>query len=181
MAKRRKDGERHPYRGAVPFSAWCGSIPSFMILHELPQDRAAPSPPPRPFGCPPPTPFAGLENYVQRHCLQMDFLPVFGVQSCSSPFPSVALILLCCSMCAWYITRVKGTPEPRALCTCFVLSMVVPFQMVMFTLSKTADPLKLNTPWNICIIYLGFGAGLAVFMFYRLCEERCRWRSRRPP
>ena len=77
---------------------------------------------------------------------------------------SVALILVCCSMCAWYITRVKGVVS-SALYFLFVLSMVVPFQMVMFTLSATADTLKLNPPWNICIIYLGFGAGLAVFMF----------------
>ena len=67
-------------------------------------------------------------------------------------------------MCAWFITRVKGVLS-SALYYLFVFSMVVPFQMVMFTLSKTADKLDFNTPWNIWIIYLGFGAGLAVFMF----------------
>ena len=77
---------------------------------------------------------------------------------------SVVAILICCSMCAWYITRVKGVIS-QGLYFLFVFSMVVPFQMVMFTLSQTADRLKLNTPWNIWVIYLGFGAGLAVFMF----------------
>ena len=77
---------------------------------------------------------------------------------------SVAAILICCSMCAWFITRVKSRIS-QALYFLFVFSMVVPFQMVMFTLSQTADALKLNTPYNIWVIYLGFGAGLAVFMF----------------
>ena len=77
---------------------------------------------------------------------------------------SVVAILLLCSMCSWYITRVKGFVS-SGLYFLFAFSMVVPFQMVMFTLSQTADQLKLNTPWNIWIIYLGFGAGLAVFMF----------------
>ena len=77
---------------------------------------------------------------------------------------SVLVILVCTSMCAWYIVRVNGALS-KILYYLFVFSMVVPFQMVMFTLAKTADTLKLNTPYNICIIYLGFGAGLAVFMF----------------
>jgi len=77
---------------------------------------------------------------------------------------STALILLFCSMAAWYIARVDSIFCRIVYYVC-VFSMVVPFQMVMFTLSKTADTLKLNTPWTIPIIYLGFGAGLAVFMF----------------
>ena len=77
---------------------------------------------------------------------------------------SVLVILVCTSMCAWYIVRVNGMLS-KILYYLFIFSMVVPFQMVMFTLAKTADTLKLNTPYNICIIYLGFGAGLAVFMF----------------
>ena len=77
---------------------------------------------------------------------------------------SVAAILLLCSMFAWFITRVKAVYS-RILYTLCVFSMVVPFQMVMFTLSKTADTLRLNTPWGIIVVYLGFGAGLAVFMF----------------
>ena len=77
---------------------------------------------------------------------------------------SVFVILVCTSMCAWYITRVKGRFSDAMYSLCAV-SMVVPFQMVMFTLSLIADRLHLNTPWGIIIIYLGFGAGLAVFMF----------------
>ena len=77
---------------------------------------------------------------------------------------STVLIILVTSMAAWYITRVDSRVCRVVYYLC-VFSMVVPFQMVMFTLSKTADVLKLNTPWTIPIIYLGFGAGLAVFMF----------------
>ena len=77
---------------------------------------------------------------------------------------SVLVILICTSMCAWYITRVK-TKLTKVLYLLCVFSMVVPFQMVMFTLSLVADRTGLNTPWGIIIIYLGFGAGLAVFMF----------------
>ena len=77
---------------------------------------------------------------------------------------STALILVCTSMAAWYIARVNSV-FCKALYFLCVFSMVVPFQMVMFTLSKTANTLHLNTPWTIPIIYLGFGAGLAIFMF----------------
>ena len=77
---------------------------------------------------------------------------------------STALIILCTSMAAWYISRVNSRFCKLMYYVC-VFSMVVPFQMVMFTLAKTADTLKLNTPWTIPVIYLGFGAGLAVFMF----------------
>ena len=77
---------------------------------------------------------------------------------------STALILLCTSMAAWYIARV-GSPICKIVYYLCIFSMVVPFQMVMFTLSRTADALHLTTPWTIPIIYLGFGAGLAVFMF----------------
>ena len=77
---------------------------------------------------------------------------------------STALILLFTAMAAWYIARVDSR-FCRAIYYLCVFSMVVPFQMVMFTLAKTADTLKLNTPWTIPVIYLGFGAGLAVFMF----------------
>lgn len=77
---------------------------------------------------------------------------------------STALILLCTSMAAWYIARV-GSRFSKIVYYLCVFSMVVPFQMVMFTLAKTSDTLHLNTPWTIPVIYLGFGAGLAVFMF----------------
>ena len=104
----------------------------------------------------------GFTNYVAS-VTQMDFLKSFWYSLVISVM-SVVLILLCCSMCAWYIVRVNGVLS-KILYYLFIFSMVVPFQMVMFTLAKTADTLKLNTPYNICIIYLGFGAGLAVFMF----------------
>ena len=106
--------------------------------------------------------FVGLANYVHG-VTQMNFLASFGY-SVIITLTSVALIILCCSMCAWYITRVNILASKLMYLLC-AFSMVVPFQMVMFTLAKTADTLKLNTPFNICIIYLGFGAGLAVFMF----------------
>lgn len=106
--------------------------------------------------------FAGLHNYTYG-ITQLNFLQSFGY-SATITITSVVLILLCCSMCGWYITRVSSMISKAMYLLC-VFSMVVPFQMVMFTLSKTADTLKLNTPWTIPIIYLGFGAGLAIFMF----------------
>ena len=106
--------------------------------------------------------FAGAANFVAA-VVSQGFLQSF-FYSALITVTSVALILLCCSMCAWYITRING-PISKAIYYLCVFSMVVPFQMVMFTLAQTADSLKLNTPYNICIIYLGFGAGLAVFMF----------------
>ena len=77
---------------------------------------------------------------------------------------STALILLCTSMAAWYISRVGGRFCKFVYFLC-IFSMVVPFQMVMYTLSRTADSLYLNTPYTIPVVYLGFGAGLAIFMF----------------
>ena len=106
--------------------------------------------------------FAVLANYANA-ISSKGFLQSLGY-SLVITVTSVAAILVCCSMCAWFITRVKGKISSM-LYFLFVFSMVVPFQMVMFTLSQTADQLKLNTPWNIWVIYLGFGAGLAVFMF----------------
>ena len=106
--------------------------------------------------------FVGLHNYTYG-VTQMNFLSSFGY-SLVITVSSVVLILLCCSMCGWFITRVTGAVSKLMYLLC-AFSMVVPFQMVMFTLSKTADTLRLNNPFNICIIYLGFGAGLAVFMF----------------
>ena len=111
--------------------------------------------------------FAGLENYISALGAQ-GFLQSF-LYSTFITVSSVALILLCCSMCAWYITRVNSKISKLIYLLC-AFSMVVPFQMVMFTLSQTADSLNIfglrfNTPWTICFIYLGFGAGLAMFMF----------------
>ena len=106
--------------------------------------------------------FAGLANYVDA-IASKGFLSSLGY-SLFITVTSVAAILVFCSMCAWYITRVQSVFS-KILYFLFVFSMVVPFQMVMFTLSQTADRLYLNTPWDIWVIYLGFGAGLAVFMF----------------
>ena len=106
--------------------------------------------------------FVGLKNYI--YALEAKGFFESFIYSLFITVSSVLAICICCSMCAWFITRVKGVLS-SALYYLFVFSMVVPFQMVMFTLSKTADKLDFNTPWNIWIIYLGFGAGLAVFMF----------------
>ncbi len=106
--------------------------------------------------------FAGLANFVDA-LTSKGFLSAF-LTSLVITLTSVAAILVFCSMCAWYITRVKNKLT-QGLYYMFVFSMVVPFQMLMFTLAATADQLDLNTPYNIWIIYLGFGAGLAVFMF----------------
>ena len=106
--------------------------------------------------------FNGLANFVDA-IGSKGFLSAF-LTSLTITVTSVVLILVCCSMCAWYITRVQNV-FTKLCYFLFVFSMVVPFQMLMFTLAATSDQLKLNTPWNICIIYLGFGAGLAVFMF----------------
>ena len=135
--------------------------PVFMILmNSLTTERAITTT--HAFELPTAETFVGLKNYIYG-IAEMDFLSSLWY-SFIITISSVALILLCCSMCAWYITRVQGVLSKGMYYLC-VFSMIVPFQMVMFTLAKTADTLKLNNPYNICIIYLGFGAGLAVFMF----------------
>ncbi len=112
--------------------------------------------------------FAGLENYVNA-IQSKGFLQSLGY-SLLITISSVAAILLFCSMCSWFITRVRGKFS-SGLYMLFAFSMVVPFQMVMFTLSQTADMLKLNTPWSIWIIYLCFVAGLAGFKFARFMKS----------
>lgn len=108
--------------------------------------------------------FVGWANYIKGMTfgnypfMKSVFFSVFITVA------STALILLCTSMAAWYIVRVNDIFAKIMYMFC-AFSMIVPFQMVMFTLSNTADKLNLNTPWTIPIIYLGFGAGLAVFMF----------------
>ena len=106
--------------------------------------------------------FAGLQNFANA-IGSKGFVTAF-LTSMLITVTSVAAILLFTAMCAWYITRVENALT-KLVYFLFVFSMVVPFQMLMFTLAATSDQLKLNTPWNIWIIYLGFGAGLAVFMF----------------
>ena len=135
--------------------------PVFMILmNSLKTERAITTT--HAFELPTVETFVGLKNYIYG-ITEMDFLSSLWY-SFIITISSVALILLCCSMCARYITRVQGVLSKGMYYLC-VFSMIVPFQMVMFTLAKTADTLKLNNPYTICIIYLGFGAGLAVFMF----------------
>ena len=108
--------------------------------------------------------FVGFDNYVKGMTFgNYPFAKSVGY-SLFITIVSSALILVCTSMAAWYIARV-GSAFSKIVYYLCVFSMVVPFQMVMFTLAKTADTLKLNRPWTIPIVYLGFGAGLAVFMF----------------
>ena len=108
--------------------------------------------------------FVGLANYIKGMTFgDYPFIKAAGF-SFLITIASVLLILLFCSMTAWYIVRVKSKFANFFYYLC-LFSMIVPFQMVMFTLTFTADNLKLNTPYTIPIIYLGFGAGLAIFMF----------------
>ena len=115
----------------------------------------------KPFDIPTGKMYVGLENYF-RGIKQANFFE--GAKwSTVITVGSVFLIILCTSMCAWYIVRVKNALT-KAIYLC-LFAMIVPFQMEMFTLSKLANSLGLNTPWGLWIIYLGFGAGLSVFMF----------------
>ena len=108
--------------------------------------------------------FMGVQNYIKGMTFgNYPFYKAVGY-SLFITLASSALILVGTSMAAWYIARVGSLFSKIVYYLC-VFSMVVPFQMVMFTLAKTADTLKLNTPWTIPIVYLGFGAGLAIFMF----------------
>ena len=107
---------------------------------------------------------AGFDNYIKGVTFGNYPFGKSVMYSVTITILATLLILLFSSMAAWYIARVNNK-FCKAMYYIFVFSMVVPFQMVMFTLAKTADTLKLNTPLTIPIIYLGFGAGLAVFMF----------------
>ncbi|MDD6848662.1 MAG: carbohydrate ABC transporter permease [Oscillospiraceae bacterium] len=117
-----------------------------------------------PFSFPNADSFYGFKNYIEG--MTFGNFPFWISVACSLfiTVGGVFLILFCTSMSAWYISRVNSVFCKVVYYFC-VFSMVVPFQMVMYTLSKTADTLKLNTPWGILIVYLGFGAGLAIFMF----------------
>ncbi len=108
--------------------------------------------------------FAGLDNFVTG--VTVGDYPFYKslIFSMIITVLSVALILLCTSMAAWYISRV-GSRFTKIFYFACIFSMVVPFQMVMFPLVDVSTKLKLNTPWTIPIVYLGFGAGLAIFMF----------------
>lgn len=106
--------------------------------------------------------FVGLDNYTSG-IEKTKFFDAFG-NSLFITVVSVAVIILCTSMCAWYISRVRNLFTEAIYYLC-LFSMIVPFQMVMFTLSKLSDMLRLGNPVGIVLVYLGFGAGLAVFMF----------------
>lgn len=108
--------------------------------------------------------FVGTDNYVKG--VTFGNYPIYKsiLYSLLITVVSVALILVCTSMTAWYISRV-GSKFTKVFYFACVFSMIVPFQMVMFPLVTVSTDLKLNTPWAIPIIYLGFGAGLAIFMF----------------
>ena len=117
-----------------------------------------------PFALPNSESFVGLANYIKGMTFgNYPFLKSVAY-SLFITVVSVVLILLFCSMSAWYIARVNSGISKVFYYLC-LFSMIVPFQMVMFTLTFTADKLKLNTPYTIPIVYLGFGAGLAIFMF----------------
>ena len=115
--------------------------------------------------------FVGLKNYVKGMTFGNFAFYKVVFYSFFITIASTALILLCTSMAAWYISRVGSLVSKIVYYLC-VFSMVVPFQMVMYTLARTTDQLHLNTPWTIPVIYLGFGAGLAVFMFTGFVKSR---------
>ncbi len=115
-----------------------------------------------PFVLPNADSFVGFDNYV-KGINTSDFLGSL-FRSLFITVGSVLLIVLGTSMTAWYITRVKSILT-KLLYTLFVFSMIVPFQMVMYTMVFTADRLHLNNPVGILLLYLGFGSGLSVFMF----------------
>ena len=117
-----------------------------------------------PFALPTKESFVGFANYIKG--LTFGNYPFLNsaLYSLVITVASVVLILLCCSMAAWYIARMQSLPTKIFYYLC-LFSMIVPFQMVMFTLTSTARDFGLDTPWTIPIVYLGFGAGLAIFMF----------------
>ena len=117
-----------------------------------------------PFALPNSESFVGFANYLEGLTFGNYPFLLSLLYSLIITIASVFLILLFCSMSAWYIARVDSTFARIFYYLC-LFSMIVPFQMVMFTLTFTADQLKLNTPYTIPVIYLGFGAGLAIFMF----------------
>ena len=115
-----------------------------------------------PFALPDHRSFFGIENFI-KGVQKTNYFAAMG-NSVIITVGSVAVIILCTSMCAWYITRVHNKVNSTIYMLC-LFSMIVPFQMVMFSLSKLANMMHLSNPIGIILVYLGFGAGLAVFMF----------------
>ena len=121
-----------------------------------------------PFAIPTDKMFVAWENYING-IEKTGLIQAFGYSLFITVF-SVAAIILFCSMTAWYITRVKSKVTSTIYYLC-LFSMIVPFQMVMYTLSKIANMLRLGNPVGIILVYLGFGAGLSVFMFTGFCKS----------
>ena len=121
-----------------------------------------------PFSLPVGKMFVGIENYISG-IEKTGLIQALGCSVFITVF-SVAAIILFCSMTAWYITRVKSKVTSGIYYLC-LFSMIVPFQMVMYTLSKIANMLHLGNPVGIIVVYLGFGAGLAIFMFTGFCKS----------
>ena len=137
-------------------------LPIVQVLFNSLKDKAAINT--DTFALPNENTFVGLENYRKGMTFgNYPFFQSFGYSLVITVL-SVGLILLCTSMTAWYVVRVD-TRFSRVFYYACIFSMIVPFQMVMFPLTGVADTLRLNTPWTIPVIYLGFGAGLAVFLF----------------
>ncbi|MFT8640216.1 carbohydrate ABC transporter permease [Bifidobacterium sp.] len=143
---------------AVVSIAWI--FPLFLVLMNSFKDKTYITV--NAFSLPTKKTFVGFTNYISG-IQQTNLIASFG-WTVVITVGSVALILICTSMCAWWIVRV-GSTTAKTLYILFLFNMIVPFQMVMFTLSKISDMLNLNTPWGLWIIYLGFGAGLSVFIF----------------
>ena len=161
MAKREERGKRVL---TIIFTVICIAyiMPILIVLINSFKSNAAVNT--ETFAFPDANSFVGFQNYIKGMTFgNYPFLKAVGY-SLFITLASTALILVCTSMAAWYVSRVGSLFSKIVYYLC-VFSMVVPFQMVMFTLSRTANQLSLDTPWTIPVIYLGFGAGLAVFMF----------------
>jgi len=158
-AERRRKTALSILLGVVCF-IWCLPVVS-VVINSFKQNTFVKT---ETFALPTDESFAGLQNFITG--MTFGNYPFYKsvLYSVFITVASTFLILMFCSMAAWFIARVNNAVCKVIYFLC-IFSMVVPFQMVMFTLSKTADTLKLNTPWTIPIIYLGFGAGLAIFMF----------------
>jgi|GEM_PF-7755 raffinose/stachyose/melibiose transport system permease protein len=139
--------------------AWI--YPIFLVFYNSFKDKVYISSP-HTFEPPTSKSWVGLENYT-RGVERTNLIASFG-WTVFITVGAVALILVCTSMCAWWIVRVNNR-FAKLIYTLFLFNMIVPFQMVMYPLSKLANMLSLDTPWGLWIVYLGFGAGLSVFMF----------------
>lgn len=161
MRERRRAGAGNLITGALlTVLATAFLAPIFIVLMNSFKGRFFISD--MPFQLPNAETFVGLENYVSG-IAKTGFPRAFG-WSLFITVGSVAAIVLFTAMTAWYLMRVR-TRFTAALYYLFLFSMIVPFQMVMFTMSKVANVLRLDNPAGLIVIYLGFGAGLSVFLF----------------